>query len=166
MKLGVGLPIIDIGGEPDAIRDFAQAADVPDGLILFDGVCVLCSGWVRRVIERDRAARFRFTPIQSPYGAALAGRFGISIDSPETNAAVIGGRIYFKSDAAIAVWSCLPGWRWVRIFRLVPRAIRDGLYDVIARHRYRWFGRTEACMAPRADIASRFLTGDPTVPER
>jgi predicted DCC family thiol-disulfide oxidoreductase YuxK len=61
-----------------------EAGDVPEGLILFDGVCALCSGWVRRVIERDGAARFRFAPIQSPYGSGLAERFGISVDNPET----------------------------------------------------------------------------------
>jgi len=157
---------MDFSARQRMSKDWAPqpAADVPDGLILFDGVCVLCSGWVRRVIERDTAARFRFAPIQDPYGAALARRFGISVDNPETNAAVIGGRIYFKSDAAIAVWSRLPGWRWVRIFRLVPRPVRDGIYDVIARHRYRWFGRTDTCMAPRPEIAGRFLTGDRAAP--
>src|SRR5207237_3244868 len=114
-------------------KDWAPqpAADVPDGLILFDGLCVLCSGWVRRVIERDTAARFRFAPIQDPYGAALARRFGISVDNPETNAAVIGGRIYFKSDAAVAVWARLAGWRGVSIFRLVPRAVRGGPYGLL-----------------------------------
>jgi len=124
---------------------------------------VLCSGWVRSVVERDRTARFRFVAIQTPYGSALGARFGISIDNPETNAAVIGGCGYFKSDAAIAVWSRLPGWKWVRIFGLVPRAIRDAAYDVIARNRYWWFGRTEKCMVPRPEIASRFLTGERVV---
>src|SRR5712691_2007573 len=82
---------------------------VADGLILFDGVCVLCSWWVHFVIERDRAAAFRFAPVQGRYGAALAARLGISVANPETNAVVTGGRAYFKSDAAIAVISRLPG---------------------------------------------------------
>jgi predicted DCC family thiol-disulfide oxidoreductase YuxK len=137
------------------------AADVPDGLILFDGVCLLCSGWVRRVIERDKAARFRFTPVQSPFGTAIAQRFGISVENPETNAAVIGGRICFKSDAAIAVWSRLPRWGWVRIFQVVPRPIRNWAYDVIARNRYRWFGRTDNCMVPRPELRARFIFDEP-----
>src|SRR5882724_3502164 len=83
------------------------APDVADGLILFDGLCVLCSGWVRFVIERDAAERFRFVPIQSPYGSALASRFAISPENPETNAVVLASRAYFKSDAAIAVLSSL-----------------------------------------------------------
>ena len=75
---------------------------VPDGLVLFDGVCVLCSGWVQFLIERDRDQFFRFTPIQSPYGRALAQRLGIDAEAPQTNAVIIGGRAYFKVDSAIA----------------------------------------------------------------
>ena len=71
---------------------------MPDGLVLFDGVCVLCSGWVRFLLERDSDAIFRFTPIQSPYGRALAQRLGIDPETPQTNAVIIGGRAYFKAD--------------------------------------------------------------------
>ena len=88
--------------------------DVPDGVIVFDGVCVLCSGWVRFVIERDPAACFRFTPVQSAYGSALAARLCISVEDPETNAVVFANRTYFKSDAAIAALS-RPGFlHWAR----------------------------------------------------
>jgi predicted DCC family thiol-disulfide oxidoreductase YuxK len=132
------------------------APDIPDGLILFDGVCVLCSGWVRFVIERDKAERFRFVPIQSPYGSALAVRFGISPENPETNAVVLHERAWFKSDAAIAVLSNLPRLGWVRMLRLVPRPLRDWSYDLIARNRYRWFGRTETCLMPTPELLRRF----------
>ena len=108
---------------------------VLDGLILFDGVCVLCSGWVRFVIDRDRATRFRFSPVQSAYGSALAARLGISAEDPQTNAVVFADRALFKSDAAIAVLSSLPRWRWVRVLSAVPRPIRDRAYDRIARRR-------------------------------
>jgi predicted DCC family thiol-disulfide oxidoreductase YuxK len=139
---------------------------VPDGLIVFDGVCVLCSGWVRFVIERDRAARFRFTPVQSAYGSALAARLGISVEDPETNAVVFADRALFKSDAAIAVLSCLPRWSWVRALIAVPRPIRDWAYDWIARHRYHLFGRHDSCMVPTPELARRFVFDEPAAAAR
>ena len=132
------------------------AEGVPDRLILFDGVCVFCSRWARFVIVRDSEARYRFVTVQEPLGAALAQRFGIDPAMPETNAVILGGRAYFKSDAAIAVLSSLPRWRWARGLRRVPRPVRDGLYDIVARNRYRWFGR-DACLIPTPELAARFL---------
>lgn len=132
---------------------------VPDGLILFDGMCVFCSRWVRFVIDRDRAMRFCLTTVQEPAGAALAERFGIDPAMPETNAVILGGRAYFKSDAAIAVLSALPGWGWTRALRWVPRVLRDGVYDVVARNRYRWFGRSENCLVPTPELTARLFRG-------
>jgi len=135
-----------------------QAIDgVPDGLVLFDGVCVLCAGWVRFLLERDRAEFFRFTPIQSPYGRALAQRLGINAEMPETNAVIVGGRAHFKADSAMQALASLPRWRWVRIFSVLPRRVRDWLYDRVARNRYQLFGRTEACMVPTPEIMRRFV---------
>jgi len=136
------------------------ADDVPDNLILFDGVCVLCSGWVDFVIRRDPAARFRFTAIQTPYGRTLAERFGIDAVDPQTNVAVIGGRAYFKSDSALSVLAELAGWRWTRIAYVVPKRARDFVYDRIARNRYRVFGRRDACLVLTPDVARRFLSDD------
>jgi len=96
--------------------------DVPDRLILFDGVCVLCCWWVRFVIERDASAWFRFVAIQSTRGSAPATRLAVDVASPETNVATINGHAYFKSDAMILVLSGLPGWSWSRIFLLLPAA--------------------------------------------
>lgn len=121
---------------------------LPDGLILFDGVCVFCSRWVRFVIARDPNVRFRFLAMQTPEGGTLAAHLGINAAAPETNAVVLGGNALFKSDAALAVLSALRGWRWVGALRWVPRPLRDAVYDVIARNRYRIFGRTETCMMP------------------
>ncbi|MGY3370559.1 putative DCC family thiol-disulfide oxidoreductase YuxK [Bradyrhizobium sp. GM2.4] len=80
-----------------------------DDVILFDGVCIFCSRWVRFVAKRDPAKRFRFTPIQSDYGARLARTFGIDPADPDTNAVVHGGAVFMKSDAALTVLSQLPG---------------------------------------------------------
>ena len=130
---------------------------VGDGLVLFDGVCVLCSGWVRFLLERDRAEFFRFTPIQSPYGRALAQRLGIDAETPQTNAVIICGRAHFKADSAIEALTHLPRWRWVRMFAILPRRLRDWLYDRVARNRYQVFGKTESCMVPAPELMRRFV---------
>ena len=85
-----------------------------DDVILYDGVCIFCSRWVRFVATRDVAQRFRFTAIQSPYGTRLAQAFGIDPDDPDTNAVVHGGVARFKSDARADGAARLPGWRWTR----------------------------------------------------
>jgi predicted DCC family thiol-disulfide oxidoreductase YuxK len=131
--------------------------DLPDGLILFDGVCVFCSRWARFVIARDRDARFRFLPIQSEQGRALAARLGVDPDAPETNVVVMEGRALMKSDAALAVLGVLKDVRWLGALRHVPPWMRDPLYDLIARNRYAIFGRTETCMVPGPEDRARFL---------
>jgi predicted DCC family thiol-disulfide oxidoreductase YuxK len=128
-----------------------------DDVILYDGVCVFCSRWMRFVAARDVERRFRFTAIQSGYGTRLAQTFGINPDDPDTNAAVHGGVAYFKSDAALTVHSCLPGWQWVRLLRAVPKPLRDAVYGFVARNRYRIFGKYEACFVPDASLRARVI---------
>jgi predicted DCC family thiol-disulfide oxidoreductase YuxK len=134
------------------------APDLPDRLVLFDGVCVLCSGWVRFIIARDPQACFRFVAIQTPLGVQLARRFGIDPDEPQTNAVVMNGIAYFKLESAIEVVRHFPRWRWAPAAYMLPRRLRNFFYDRIARNRYRLFGRSEACMMPSADIRARFLS--------
>jgi predicted DCC family thiol-disulfide oxidoreductase YuxK len=128
-----------------------------DDVILYDGVCVFCSRWVRFVIARDTGHRFRFTAIQSAYGTRLASVFGIDPADPDTNAVVHGGIAYFKSDAALTVLSHLPGWRWVRVLRLVPKPLRDAVYNLVARNRYRIFGKYETCFLGDAAFRDRVM---------
>ena len=132
--------------------------DEADGLILFDGVCVFCSRWVRLVMRLDRERRFRFLPIQSPSGRALAARFGIDPDAPETNAVVLDGRIRFKSDAALTVLGVFPETAPLALLKALTRALRDPVYDLVARNRYRIFGRTDRCMVPDPADRERFLS--------
>src|SRR4051794_21658862 len=103
-----------------------------DDVILYDGVCVFCSRWIRFVATRDVARRFRFTAIQSPYGTRLAEAFGIDPHDPDTNAVVHRGVAYFKFDAALTVLSALPGWGWARALFLLPKPLRDGVYRLVA----------------------------------
>lgn len=128
-----------------------------DDVILFDGVCVFCSRWVRFVMARDMVACFRFTPIQSAYGSRLAHALGIDPDDPDTNAVIHGGVAYFKSDGALTVLSCLPRWSWVRVLFAVPRPLRDAVYNVVAMNRYRIFGKYDACIVPDAVLRARVL---------
>jgi predicted DCC family thiol-disulfide oxidoreductase YuxK len=128
-----------------------------DDVILYDGVCVFCSRWVRFVAARDRDRRFRFTAIQSGYGTRLAQAFGIDPSDPDTNAVIHGGVAYFKSDAALTVLSQLPRWGWVRVLRAVPKPLRDTAYNLVARNRYRIFGKYEACFLGDAAVRDRVM---------
>jgi predicted DCC family thiol-disulfide oxidoreductase YuxK len=135
--------------------------DLVQDLILFDGDCVLCSHWARLVHERDRGGRFKFVALQSPYGRSLAARFGIHADDPQTNLVVAKGRVSFKSDAALGILSLLPGWAWTGAARVIPRPLRDWLYDRMARNRFRLFGRRGRCWAGDRAFAERILEHAP-----
>jgi predicted DCC family thiol-disulfide oxidoreductase YuxK len=128
-----------------------------DDVILYDGVCVFCSRWIRFVAARDVARRFRFTAIQSGYGRRLAQALGINPEDPDTNALVHGGVATFKSDAALTVLSHLPGRGWVRVLRAVPKPLRDAVYNLVARNRYRIFGKYEECFLGDAGFRERVL---------
>jgi predicted DCC family thiol-disulfide oxidoreductase YuxK len=128
-----------------------------DDVILYDGVCVFCSRWIRFIAVRDTQRRFRFTAIQSDYGQRLAQAFGINPADPDTNAVVHGAVAYFKSDAALTVLSNLPGWRWARVLRALPNSLRDPVYNLVARNRYRIFGKYEVCFLGDASFKSRIL---------
>lgn len=128
-----------------------------DDVILFDGVCIFCSRWVRFVATRDVARRFRFTPIQSAYGTKLAQTFGIDPKDPDTNAVVHGGEVFLKSDAALTVLSQLPYWGWVKVLFAAPKPLRNAVYNVVARNRYRIFGKYDACFVPDADLRARLI---------
>ncbi|HLN11178.1 MAG TPA: DCC1-like thiol-disulfide oxidoreductase family protein [Xanthobacteraceae bacterium] len=126
-------------------------------LIVYDGVCMLCARSIRFIARHDRSVNFRFVPLQSPYGRQLAERAGVSISNPETFVAILDGVAAFRSEAALGVLSRLPGFAWTSVLRAVPRPLRDGIYDLIARHRYRWFGRSEQCRLPGPGLAARVI---------
>jgi len=127
-------------------------------IVLFDGVCNLCSGSVQFLIRHDPGARFRFASLQSPVGERLRDELGIDRQAVDSVILVEGGRWYKESDAALRIARGLGGpWKALGIFRLTPRPLRDGLYRLIARNRYRWFGRMEACWLPTPELRERFL---------
>ena len=128
-----------------------------DDVILYDGVCIFCSRWIRFIAARDSDKRFRFTQIQSAYGARLAQAFGIDPDDPDTNAVIHGGVVYFKSDAALTVLSNLPGWRWTHVLFVVPKRLRNAVYNLVAKNRYRIFGKYDSCFVPDAAMRGRVI---------
>jgi predicted DCC family thiol-disulfide oxidoreductase YuxK len=130
-----------------------------DSIIVFDGVCVLCSRWVGFVLRRDRRGQYKFAAMQTPSGRELLIAHGIEPDDPLSFLLLEGGTGYMDTDAIVRILRSFgSGWRVVgALLAIVPRFIRDPLYRWVARHRYRLFGRRETCVMPTADIADRFL---------
>ncbi|MEY3243158.1 MAG: hypothetical protein RIR11_4597 [Bacteroidota bacterium] len=127
-------------------------------LLLFDGVCNLCNGAVQWIIVRDKKAVFQFAALQSDAGQRALNHLGLPTQSFNTIVLIKGDRYLIRSDAALEIAVQLGGfWRLAGIFKIVPRFIRDAVYDFIANNRYRWFGKQEQCMLPRAEWKGRFL---------
>ncbi|QRE72521.1 thiol-disulfide oxidoreductase DCC family protein [Methylobacterium aquaticum] len=115
-------------------------------IILFDAECVLCSANARFVIERDRDATFRLASMQSEVGRSLYRRHGLDPDDPASLLVVDGDRMRRDSDAVLAIYETLGfPWSLARVFRIVPAALRDPVYRLVARNRYRLFGRRDTC---------------------
>ncbi|MBX9466631.1 MAG: DUF393 domain-containing protein [Rhizobium sp.] len=127
-------------------------------IILFDAECILCSANAQFVLSQDRSKRFRLASMQGEVGSALYRRFGIDPGDPDTMIVVDGERMLRDSDAVLSIYAGL-GWPWkvLTVFRLVPRAIRDPLYRLIARNRYRIFGKRDNCWVPGPEYRDRLL---------
>ena len=127
-------------------------------LVVFDGVCVLCSGFARCILKRDRDFAFRLATAQSPLGQALFRHYGLDNREFETNLVLADGLAYGKLDTVAVVGERLAGpWRALWLLRLLPRFFADWLYDRVARNRYALFGRTERCMMPPSQWRDRFI---------
>jgi predicted DCC family thiol-disulfide oxidoreductase YuxK len=103
------------------------------------------------VSKRDRRSYFRFVPMQLAEGRPLAEQLGINPDRPDSFAFVANGQASVKSEAVLRIARELPRWQWTWLFHFVPRVIRDAIYDLVARNRYRWFGRRDVCILPNSD---------------
>jgi len=144
----------------DLPNDLQRALKGRD-VIVFDGVCVLCSAFFRFVLQRDRAERFCFVRAQSDLGLALYRALDLPTDDFETNLVITGGRIWRKLDAFAMVMLCLGApWSVLSALRWLPRPLKDPAYHLIARNRYRLFGKTETCLMPDAAQMARFLDAD------
>lgn len=127
-------------------------------VILFDGVCNLCSSSVQFIIRNDPKKYFRFASLQSNFGQSVLKQF--NLPSNELNSFILfhKGKIAIKSTGALEVAKRLLGaWPLLYIFIIVPAFIRDAVYEFIGRNRYKWFGKKETCWLPTAEINSLFI---------
>jgi predicted DCC family thiol-disulfide oxidoreductase YuxK len=149
-----------IARQPYSYRTDAAVPAFPDDkpIIVFDGHCVVCSGWAQFVIRHDPKAHYRLLAAQTPLAAGLYVHYGLDPLDYESNILIADGRAWFKSEGTIRMWEGL-GWPWsmMRVFRVLPRPLRDQGYEVLARNRFRLFGRRDVCFVPTPDIAARFL---------
>lgn len=147
-------------GEPYSYRADPAVPAFPDDrpIVVVDGLCVLCSGFARFVLTHDRRGRYRLVTAQSPLGAALYGHYGLRGTDYDSNILLADGRIWLKSEGSIRIFEGLGfPWSMAAAVRLLPRAVRDRLYDVVARNRYRWFGTRATCFVPEPHQADRLL---------
>lgn len=127
-------------------------------VIVFDGVCALCSRWVRFLLRFDTRGRYRFAAMQGAQGRALLQAHGLDPEGPTSFLLLDAGRAWTDTDAIIRVLTGLGGaWRLLGVLRGLPRRLRDPAYRALARNRYRWFGRHDTCFLPTPEQAVRFL---------
>lgn len=128
-------------------------------IILFDGVCTLCNKVVQWIIQRDTKDVFRYAALQSDAGKQHMAERGITPAAIDSILLIEPGVAYFtQSDAALRVAQELGGlWRVLALFRWIPKPIRDAVYNFIAKNRYKWFGKEDACMRPTPDVQAKFL---------
>ncbi len=136
----------------------ASAGERLPAIVVFDGVCVLCSGGVRFLLPRDRVGRFRFAAMQSETGRRLLAEHGLDPADPVSFLLIEGGHAHTDSSATLRALVLLGGWwRLAGALYAVPRPLRDAVYRFVARRRYRWFGRRESCFVPTPETANRFF---------
>lgn len=136
----------------------ADRALIEHPVVFFDGVCNLCTGSVQFIIKRDGQSKLKFASLQSEYGVEQMKRFNLPPSRINSVLLIKNGELFQKSNAALEIARMLDGlWPWLYVFKIVPLVIRDQVYDWIARNRYHWFGKKEACMVPTPEMKSRFI---------
>ena len=136
----------------------SSRGELPDHLLFFDGVCNLCNGLVRFIIRHDERERFRFASLQGLPGQRFLQTHGLASGSLDSLVYWRKGKVLTRSSAALNVARDLGGlWSLAYGLIVVPRFIRDAVYDLVARKRYRWFGKRDACMVPTPELRERFV---------
>ncbi|MBN1649992.1 MAG: thiol-disulfide oxidoreductase DCC family protein [Bacteroidales bacterium] len=127
-------------------------------ILLFDGVCNLCNGSVHFILKRDKQEKFKFAALQSESGQILLKKYNLSNIQFDSLVYILDENYYLKSDAVLRIFRTLGGfWKLMWIFHYLPRCFRDFIYDLIAKSRYRVFGKREECMIPTPSLKKRFL---------
>ena len=127
-------------------------------IVLFDGVCNYCNGLVNFVIRQDKKKKLRFAALQSGAGQKLLAQYKLPLSNFDSFIIIEKGKAYQRSTAALILYNKLPWWwKWTQLFWIFPRFIRDAGYNIIARNRYRWFGKKDQCMVPGPEVRDRFI---------
>lgn len=127
-------------------------------ILLFDGLCNLCNGSVNFILKRDKQGKFKFASLQSEIGNMLCKQHNIDTNVIDSIVLIKNDKVFIKSAAVLEILKDLPiGWRVLRIGIILPKFARDWMYDLIAKHRYRIFGKKDECPIPTEDVQDRFL---------
>ena len=128
-------------------------------VLLFDGHCNFCNAWVRLIVNRDNTKKILFAPLQSPVGRKMLEEHKIDVNYADSLVFFEEEGFSVSSTAALRIFSYLDGWeRHLQLLAVVPRPLRDAVYQLMAKYRYKWFGRSEQCMVPTPELRERFLT--------
>ena len=140
--------------EKPTFQEIAQGKTI----ILFDGVCNLCNGAINFVIDKDKNNNFHFASLQSEFGQALLAHFGRDTTDFDSMIVYENGKIKTKSSAALRIAAGLSGgWKFFSIFKIVPAFLRNAVYNLIARNRYKWFGQKNECRIPTPELKAKFI---------
>lgn len=132
--------------------------DLSHPVILFDGICNLCNASVQYVIKHDKKKLFRFASLQSSFGESVLKQYNLPVNTFNSFILLSDNKIYTRSTAALLVAKKLSGLiKLLYGFIIIPRFIRDFVYDIIAKNRYKWFGKKEACWVPTPELKSLFF---------
>jgi len=127
-------------------------------IILFDGVCNFCNSIVNFIIKQDKENIFHFAALQSDADQRLLKEYNIPATGLNSFILIDGSKAYKSSTAGLRLYDKLPWyWKWTQVFWIVPQFIRDRIYNVIAKNRYKWFGKRDSCMIPTEDVKNRFI---------
>jgi predicted DCC family thiol-disulfide oxidoreductase YuxK len=127
-------------------------------VVLFDGICNFCSGSVLFIIKRDPEGYFRFAALQTESGESILNKYDIHSDKTDSIILIENSKVYYRSDAALKIARKLKGvWKLFYAAIIIPPFIRNFFYDLVAKNRYRWFGKRDICFVPDQDIRNRFI---------
>lgn len=127
-------------------------------IVVFDGVCYLCNGFVNFLLKRDKNDRLRFGLLQYENKLDADESIKQNISSTDSVALITDINVYFRSTAVLKILKRLGrGWQFFYVFMLIPKPIRDWVYDFVARNRYKWFGKKDVCMVPDEKVRRKFI---------
>ena len=133
-------------------------ASIANSVIFFDGVCNLCAASVQFIIKRDTKDTFKFASLQSPVSTEILQDFKINTQDLQSIVLVQNGVLHTESSAVLRIARQLNGlWPMLYVFIIIPKFIRDALYQIVAKNRYRWFGQSDQCMVPSQALKAKFL---------